>query len=215
MAHVELIYYVDVLSSWCHIADYAVERIEAVYGDRVRLDWRIAQLFDYGALPYSQSDLKWYYARTAKMTGVQLNESWHGAADTTTKFANQAAEAARALGAVDSTVRRGLSRAALLDGRQLGRRDEAIAHAARLSGFAPERIAELMDSPQVAQRIAQTTREFKDLALPQLPSFVMRNTSGDLAVFSGLYTFEALDSVIGEMLHASRVTQEFGAGPAA
>lgn len=214
MAHVDLIYYVDVLSSWCHVADYAVERIEAVYRERVRLDWRIAQLFDYGPLPYSQNDLKWYYARTAKMTGVQLNESWHDAADTTTKFANQAAEAARALGAADSRVRRGLSRAALLEGRKLGRRDEAVAHAARLSGFAPERIAEVMDSPQVTQRIAQTTCEFKDLALPQLPSFVMRNTSGDLAVFSGLYTFEALDSVIGEMLHASRVTEEFGEVPA-
>ena len=70
-----------------------------------------------------------------------------------------------------------------------------------------------MDAPQVAQRIMQTTQEFKDLALPQLPSFVMRNSSGDIAVFSGLYTFESLDSVIGEMLHASRVTEEFGEGP--
>lgn len=213
MAHVDLIYYLDVLSSWCHVADYAVERIEAVYGDRVRLDWRIAQLFDYGPLPYSQNDLKWYYGRTAKMTGVQLNQAWHDSPDTTTKYANRAAEAARVLGAAGSKVRRGLSRAALLDGKKIGRRDEAIAHAARLSGFPAERIAELMDSEQVTQRIAQTTQEFNDLALPQLPSFVMRNTSGDLAVFSGLYTFEALDSVVGEMLHASRVTEEFGEGP--
>src|SRR5690348_929669 len=58
MAHVDLIYYLDVLSSWCHVADYALERIETVYGDAVRVDWRIAQLFDYGPLPYSQNDLK-------------------------------------------------------------------------------------------------------------------------------------------------------------
>jgi hypothetical protein len=70
-----------------------------------------------------------------------------------------------------------------------------------------------MESAQVKDRIVQTTQEYKDLALPQLPSFVMRNASGDLAVFSGLYTFESLDGAIGEMLHASRVTEAFGPGP--
>lgn len=213
MAHVDVIYYVDVLSSWCHIADHAVERIEEKYGESVRLEWRIAQLNDFGPLPYARDDLVWYYARTAKMTGVQLNDAWHDSPQTTTKYANQAAEAARALGAGDSRVRRGLSRAALIDGKPAGRREIAIEEAARLSGFPAQRIAELMDSPQVTARIAQTTQEFKDLALPQLPSFVMRNSSGDLAVFSGLYTFDSLDRVIGEMVHASRVTDDFGSGP--
>ncbi|HET9095973.1 MAG TPA: DsbA family protein [Candidatus Baltobacteraceae bacterium] len=213
MAHVDVIYYVDVLSSWCHIADRAVERIEEKYGESVRFEWRIAQLFGYGPLPYTRGDLVWYYARTAKMTGVQLNTAWHDSPETTTKYANQAAEAARVLGAADSRVRRGLSRAALVDGKPAGRREVAIEEAARLSGFAAERIAELMDAPAVTARIAQTTQEFKDLALPQLPSFVMRNSSGDLAVFSGLYAFESLDRVIDEMLYASRVTDDFGSGP--
>jgi predicted DsbA family dithiol-disulfide isomerase len=212
MAHIDLIYYVDVLSSWCYVAERAIEKIQEKYGESVRLDWRIAQLFDAGPLPYTREALVWYYARTAKMTGVQLNDAWHASADTTTKYANQAAEAARALGAADSRVRRRLSRAALIDGKPMGKRDVAIEEAARLSGFSTERIGEMMDSAQVEQRIAQTTQEYKDLALPQLPSFVMRNTSGDLAVFSGLYTFESLDSVIGEMLHASRVTEEVGEG---
>lgn len=213
MSHVDVIYYVDVLSSWCHIADRAVERIEEKYGENVRLEWRVAQLNDFGPFPFTPEELAWYFARTAKMTGVQLNAAWHDSPQTTTKYANAAAEAARVLGAVDSRVRRGLSRAALLDGKPMGRREAAIEEAARLSGFAAESIAETMESPQVTQRIAQTTQEYKDLALPQLPSFILRNTSGDLAVFSGLYTFESLDKVIGEMLHASRVTAEFGAGP--
>jgi predicted DsbA family dithiol-disulfide isomerase len=110
-------------------------------------------------------------------------------------------------------VRRGLSQAALVDGKPLGRRDVALEEAARLSGIDAQRLAQAMESPQVAQRIARTTQEYKDLALAQLPSFVMRNTSGDLAVFSGLYGFESLDSVIGEMLHASQVTDDFGPGP--
>lgn len=213
MARVDVIYYVDVLSSWCHIADRAVERIETKYGDAVTIDWRIAQLFDAGPLPYSPEDLRWYYARTAKMTGVQLNAAWHDSAETTTRYANRAAEAARMCGAVSSRARRALSHAALVEGKPLGRPEAALDEAARITGIARERLAELADSDDVKQRIAQTTQEYKDLALPQLPSFVMRNTSGDLAVFSGLYTFEALDGVIGEMLHASRVTEEFGAGP--
>jgi predicted DsbA family dithiol-disulfide isomerase len=213
VAHVDVIYYVDVLSSWCFVADRALERVEQKYGDGVRLEWRIAQLFDFGPLPYSPADMTWYYARTAKITGVQLNDAWHDSPDTTTKFANAAAEAARLLGAADSRVRRGLAHAALIEGKPIGRRETAIEEAARLSGFPAPRIGELMDSPEVTQRIAQTTQEFNDLALPQRPSFVMRNTSGDLAVFSGLYTFEALDGAIGEMLHASRATEEFGAGP--
>jgi predicted DsbA family dithiol-disulfide isomerase len=213
MPHVEVIYYVDVLSSWCHIADRAVERVEQKYGDRVHLDWRIVQLFDFGPLPYSTSDLVWYYARTAAMTGVELNAAWHDSPGTTTKYANAAAEAARALGALDSRVRRGLSAAAVLEGKPLGRKEVAVQEAARLSGLPAQRIADLMESDAVTGRIAQTTKEYKDLALPQLPSFVMRNDSGDLAVFSGLYTFESLDAVIGEMLHASQVTHEFGPGP--
>ncbi len=213
MPHVDVIYYVDVLSSWCYVADLALERIVEKYGDGVRLDWRIAQLNNFGPLPYSRDDLRWYYGRTAKMTGVQLNEAWHDSPETTTKHANAAAEAARELGAVDSRVRRELARAALLEGKPLGRRDVAIEEAARIGGFSQSRIAELMDSAHVTQRIVQTTQEFNDLALPQRPSFVMRNTSGDLAVFSGLYSFESLDSVISEMLHASRVTEEFGKQP--
>ena len=213
MAQVDIIYYLDVLSSWCHIADRALERIESKYGSSVNVDWRIAQLFDFGPLPYSREKLVWYYARTKNIAGIQLNPDWVDSRQATTVYANQAAEAARALGATDSTVRRALSRAAVIDGKRMGLRDVAIEEAARASGLPAADIDRTMETPQVRNRIAQTTQEYKDLALPQLPSFVLRNTSGDLAVFSGLYTFESLDAVIGEMLHASRVTEEFGPEP--
>lgn len=213
MVYVDLIFYLDVLSSWSHIGDRAVERIEEQYGDAVRLDWRIAQLFDYGPLPYSQDELRWYYARTEKIAGIRLNADWHDSPETTTVYANQAAEAARLLGIGDSRVRRALARAALIEGKPLGRREVAVAVAADAAGSSEERIAQAMDSEQVDRRIAQSTAEFKDLALPQLPSFLLRNETGDLAVFSGLYTFESLEGAVAEMLHASRVTEEFGAKP--
>ncbi len=215
MAHVDVIYYLDVLSSWCHIADRAVERIEAQYGRSVRFEWRIAQLFKFGPLPYRRDQLEWYYARTARISGVNLNAQWVDSPQATTVYANQAAEAARALGHAGSEVRRALSSAALIDGKPVWRRENAVREAARVSGLPAEDIARTMDDPAVRARIEQGTQEYADLALPQLPSFVLRNTSGDLAVFSGLYTFESLDAVVREMLHASTVTEQAGEGPGA
>lgn len=210
MAHVEIVYYVDVLSSWCTIADYALEQIEEKYGRDVRLDWRIAQLFNGGPLPYSPQDLRWYYERTRKMTGVTLNAGWVDSPQAATVHANEAAEALRELGFEGSEHRRALSRAALLEGKPLGRRSIALEEAARLSGVAPAELERTMEGRAVRQRIAETTAEFKSLGLPQLPSFVLHNTIDDKAVLSGLYTFASLDALVAEMLHASNVTQEVG-----
>lgn len=214
MAHVDMIYYLDVLSSWCNIADRALERIESKYGTSVRIDWRIAQLYDFAPLPYTRENLQWYYDRTERVTGIKLNADWYDSQNVSTVHANAAAEAARMLGAKDSLVRRALSRAAVVEGKPMGRREAALEEAARVSGFSAAEIARAMESSQVRDRIVQTTNEFKAIATPQRPTFVLRNTSGDLAVLSGLYTFEALDAVISEMLHASRISEEIGPEPA-
>lgn len=208
-----MIYYVDVLSSWCYVADRALERIREKYGEELNVEWRIAQLFGGGPLPYTGEDLAWYYGRTAKATGVHLDAWWHDDPGDTTLHANLAAEAVRSLGVEGDAVRRGLAQAAMIERKPMGRRDEAIAEAARLSGLPAARIAAAMDSREVRERIAQTTKEFDDLALTQRPSFLLRDAIDDLAVFSGLYTFESFDAVIGEMLHVSRINRDYGTPP--
>ena len=75
----------------------------------------------------------------------------------------------------------------------------------------PDRV---MHDPATAERIKQTTAEFEALNLPQRPSYILRNPTGDLALLSGIYTFESLDAVIGEMLHASEITEQVGPEPA-
>ena len=210
---VTMIYYLDVLSSWCYVADRALERIREKYGDELQVEWRIAQLFGGGPLPYTCEQLAWYYGRTAKASGVQLDAWWHRHADDSTLHANLAAEAVRFLGVGGDTVRRGLAHAAMIDRKPLGRRDDAVAEAARLSGLSAAQIDAAMDSREVRERIARTTKEFDDLALTQRPSFLFRDTIDDLAVFSGLYTFEAFDAVIGEMLHAARINRDYGTPP--
>jgi len=191
-----------------------MQKIEKKYGNRLRVEWKIAQLFDFGPLPYTREQLAWYYARTAKITGVQMNAAWVDTPDATTMHANQAAEAARTLGVTDMRLVRALNRANVIDGKPLGRREPAIDEAARLSGLDRAELDRVMRDPATAERIKQTTTEFEALNLPQRPSYVLRNPTGDLALLSGIYTFESLDAVIGEMLHASEITEQAGAEPA-
>src|SRR5438874_130645 len=135
MAAVELTAYIDVLSSWCYVGDLALQRIETKYGDKLRVEWKIAQLFDFGPLPFTPEQLAWYYARTAKMTGVHMNAKWHDSPETTTVHANLAAEAARALGVTDMSLVRALNRANVIEGQPIGRRETALDEAARFSGL--------------------------------------------------------------------------------
>ncbi len=214
MAVVDLTAYIDVLSSWCYVGDLALQKIEKKYGNRLRVQWKIAQLFDFGPLPYSRERLAWYYARTAKMTGVVMNADWVDTPEATTKYANLAAEAARMLGVTDMSLARGLNYASVIDGKPLGRREPALDEAARLSGFDRAELDRVMRDPATSDRIKQTTDEFLALNLPQRPSYVVRNPTGDLALLSGIYTFEALDGVIDEMLHASEITEQVGPEPA-
>ncbi len=215
MAVVDLTAYIDVLSSWCYVSDLALQKIEKKYGDRLHVEWKIAQLFDFGPLPYSRAQLAWYYARTAKMTGVAMNAEWVDTPDATTKYANLAAEAARSLGVSDMSLARGLNYATVIEGKPPGRRQPAIDAAARLSGLDRTELDRVMRDPATSNRIRQTTDEFEKLNLPQRPSYVVRNPTGDLALLSGIYTFESLDAVIGEMLHASEITEQIGPEPAA
>ncbi len=213
MAVIELTAYIDVLSSWCYVGDLALQKIEKKYGDRLRVDWKIAQLFDFGPLPYTREQLAWYYARTAKITGVQMNADWVDTPEATTLHANQAAEAARTLGITDLSLVRALNRANVIDGKPLGRREPSLDEAARLSGLDRGELDRVMRDPATAARIKQTTAEFVALNLPQRPSYVLRNPTGDLALLSGIYTFESLDAVTGEMLHASEITEQAGPEP--
>ena len=213
MAVVDLAAYIDVLSSWCYVGDLAVQKIEKKYANRLRVEWKIAQLFDSGPLPFTREQLAWYYARTAKMTGVQMNADWVDSPETTTKYANLAAEAARTLGVTDMSLVRALNYANVIEGKPLGRREPALDEAARLSGLDRAELDRVMRDPATAERIARSTAEFESLHLPQRPSYVVRNPTGDLALLSGLYTFESLDAVIGEMLHASEMTEQRGPEP--
>jgi predicted DsbA family dithiol-disulfide isomerase len=193
---VKLFYYLDVLSSWCFYAEPQLERVRAKYGSRLTYDWRISLVTD---LPVGREQVEWFYNRSGSISGTHLNPDWCQGPYTSLD-ANLAAEAARDLGFHDDRVRLALARAALVQGVPIYHKTVAADVVASVTGEAPERILALMDDVSVKERVKRGGEEFAAFHIDQRPGFVLRDTIGDTAIFSGIWSSEPLDSTIGAML---------------
>jgi predicted DsbA family dithiol-disulfide isomerase len=207
MRQVRLTYYLDVLSSWCLIAEDALARVRTEFGDRIQYEWKIAALRD--PLNYTPEQLRWYYARTNSVTGVRLNPIWLESTADGTKWANVAAEAARGLGCTDDRVRLALARSAMVDGKRMSQRDVAVATAAAAGGLPLEDLARAMDDPQTAARIRASSDEFTAYRVDVRPTFVMRSAIADTSVLSGCWRFEVLAAAIRGLLEDQDKYDEF------
>lgn len=193
---VKLRYYTDVLSSWCWYCEPKLAEVRAKYGSRLSFEWRIALVKD---LPQSRGQVEWFYKRSGGISGMRLNPGWYqGPFDS--RDVNLAAEAARDLGFEDDRVRLALARAALVEGVPVQYKNAAALLVASVTGVEPARIVRLMESSAVNERIDQSEREFAGLGVDQRPTFVLRSSIGDAAIFSGVWTAEPLDAAIGAML---------------
>jgi predicted DsbA family dithiol-disulfide isomerase len=204
---VRLIYYCDVLSSWCFYCEPNLDKLREKYGSRLWYEWRIALVRD---LPANRAQVEWFYKRSGSISGSRLNPGWlQGAYENLEP--NLAAEAARALGVTDDSVRRALSRAALVDGRPIFRRAEAVAVAASAGALDPGALAAAMDDPATGERIRRSGEEFDALHVDQRPGFVLRSSIGDMAVFSGIWALEPLDVTVRTMLDDVEKYERFAA----
>jgi predicted DsbA family dithiol-disulfide isomerase len=97
-------------------------------------------------------------------------------------------------------VRLALGHAALREGRRVGRLDEAVAVACSAAGLPAEPLAARADSAEVRERVAASTAAFHAHQINQRPAFVLHDTIGDKAVFSGLVQFEPLAATLDAML---------------
>ena len=201
MNTVQLVYFVDVLSSWCLIAEDALERVRREFGLRIEYDWRIAALRD--PLDYTREMLEFYYRRTNAVTGTMLNPVWLEGRTDGTRWADLAAEAARSLGVIDDRVRLALARGAMLEGRHMGRRDVCVETAARAGGLNATELARAMDDPKTAERIKASSEAFASYSVPVRPTFVVRNSIGDTSVLSGCWRYELLAQAIRDALDDS------------
>ncbi|MBC5816364.1 MAG: DsbA family protein [Candidatus Eremiobacteraeota bacterium] len=203
MASVHVDYYVDTMSSWCLIAEQAIDQLRTEFGKSIELEWKVVQLNEGAPFEDSPEKFGWFYGRTKAVTGVQLNPAWHKSMLDSSVFPNLAAEAARTLGVTGDRVRRALSEAAMNDGQHVPAKEVALKIAADASGLDKEKLRETMDAHETLAKIMTNTIELRKLPVNVISTFVITNDIRDVAILSGFHHYETLAAIVREALHAS------------
>ena len=196
-----LTYYLEVLSSWCHWTEPAWTELQQRYAGRVQFDWKIA-LMRPQDFPASPAQADWFYRRsgTIARSPYMLNHGWLESPGCDYATVNLVAAAARSLGCTDDTVRLALTHAAVREGRKVNRLDEAVAIAATAGKLDPAQLRARATAPEIRAAVDASTAAFHALQITQRPAFVLDNTIGDRAVFSGLIQLAPLAAMIDAML---------------
>ncbi len=197
-------YFLEVVSSWCYWAEPTWAELQARYAGRVHFSWKIAQMNagDYAA---SSEQCDWFHRRSGLImrSPFMLNSGWvEPVAPNTFAAPNLVAEAARDFGFNGDEIRLALSHAALREGKKALRMEVAVAVAAKAGGkkLNAKKLRARAESAYVRTRVETTTREFHALQVTQRPAFVIEDSIGDRAVFSGLVHLEPLAATIDAML---------------
>lgn len=197
----KITYYLDVISSWCFLAEPAWAALKDRYAGRVDFEWKIA-LMDATGLPTSREQLAWFYRRsgTIMRSPFMLRTEWlqPGAAEYLVR--NCVSEAARELGVADDRVRLALSTAVLRDGKQADQWEAAAEIGAKAGGLDRTKLLERARSPEIEARVRASTAEFHALGVTQRPTFVIDSEIGDRAVFSGFAKLPPLVAAVEAML---------------
>jgi len=193
--------YLDVISSWCFWAEPAWAELKQRFAGEVEFAWKIA-LLDAGALPATMAQEEWYYRRsgTIMRSPFMLNTGWFEPDCREYLAPNLVAEAAKDFGVTDDRVRLAVARAAMVDGRKVGRWDEAVAAAAAAAGVDPAALEAKAKLPEIEARVRASTAEFHSFQINQRPAFLLEDPIGDRAVFSGLVVAAPLVATLEAML---------------
>ena len=200
----KITYYLEVTSSWCFWSEPAWAELKRRYAGRVEFQWKIAKMPPDG-WPVSREQCDWFYRRsgTVMRSPFMLNSGWfEPVAPGSYPAASYVAEAAKDFGFTGDEIRLALSEAAEREGRKVGRMDVAVAVAAKAGGrrLNARKLRTRAESAAVAERIEASTQEFLSHQITQRPAYVLEDTIGDKAVFSGLARIEPLAATIDAML---------------
>ena len=199
--NVKVIYYLDVISSWCYWAEPAWAELKQRYAKApVEFDWKIA-LIDESGMSKSPAQADWFYRRsgTIMRSPFMLNSAWMtGLKEYLAP--NCVAEAARDLGVTDDRVRLALMEAAMRQGQKVGDWDVSVTAAARAVSLDSGALKQAAQSPKIKRRVRATTAEFHALQVTQRPTFVLKSNVDDRAVFSGLVKAGPIAATIDAML---------------
>lgn len=200
----KITYYLEVTSSWCFWSEPTWAELKRRYAGQVEFHWKIAKMPPDG-WPVSREQCDWFYRRsgTVMRSPYMLSSGWfEPVAPGTYPAASYVAEAAKDFGFTGDEIRLALSQAAEREGRKVGRMEVAVAVAAKAGGrkLNARKLRARAESAEVAARIEAGTREFLSHQIAQRPAYVLEDTIGDKAVFSGLVRIEPLAATIDAML---------------
>jgi len=198
---VKATYYLEVVSSWCHWAEPAWAELKRRFAGRAEFDWKIAQM-PVVAYPVSKSQCEWFYRRSGSImrSSYMLNAGWFEETNRQMVAPNLVAEAARDFGVTDDRVRLALQHTAVREGKKVGRWEVAVAVAAKAGKLNKAKLLARAKSKQVTARVQATSAEFDALQVTQRPTFLIQNSIGDRAVFSGIARVEPLAAAMDALL---------------
>src|SRR5262249_30594139 len=151
LAMVHVTYYLEVISSWCYWAEPSWAELKQRYSGRVEFDWQIA-LMPAEAYPVSVNQCEWFYRRSGSVmrSPFMLNSGWFEPEIKQYLVPNYVAQAAKEFGISDDRVRLAIAKAALREGKKVGRWDVAIAAAGPAGDLDPVKLLARAQSPEVA-----------------------------------------------------------------
>ena len=199
---VRVIYYLEVISSWCYWAEPAWLELRKRYdAGQVQFDWKIA-LMDESGLPVSRQQLEWFYRRSGTIvrSPFMLNAGWLELGTKEYLIPNLVAEAAKDLGVRDDRVRLAIAEAAMRHGQKVHTWEASVEIAANAGSVDAVELKRRAQSPEIEARARATTAEFHALQVSQRPTFLIENGIGDRAVLSGTWQAAPLMAVIDSML---------------
>ena len=215
---VQVTYYLEVSSSWCFWAEPAWEELKQRYQGRVNFDWKISQMPAEG-YPVSRGQCEWFYRRSGSIirSPFMLNAGWFEPEIKQYTAPNLVAQAAKELGATDDGVRLAIANAGLRDGKKIGRLDVCVQIAAEAGRLDPSTLRVRAQSPETAAAVQATTTEFFALQVTQRPTFLIQNSIGDRALFSGIARTEpvavAIDALMADEVAYVSWKAHFGDPP--
>jgi predicted DsbA family dithiol-disulfide isomerase len=194
-------YYLEVISSWCHWAEPAWAELTSRYAGRVEFEWKIA-LMPPEAYPVSRAQCDWFYRRSGSVvrSPYMLNSGWLEPEIKQYFVPNYVAQGAKLMGVTGDTVRLALAQAAVRDGKKVGRWEVAVDIASKASGLDAAQLEKLARSKPVREQCNKTTTEFHQLQVTQRPTFLIENSIGDRAVFSGIVKAPPLIAAVDALL---------------
>ena len=189
-------YYLDVLSQWCYIAEFALRKVLLLEPTSVEVEYVLVPI-DPGVLPEREEQLR-VYRRSRMISGVET-KAWISDGIKPNTWEANAAVLATALLRPDIDVRVVRSRiadAALVRGLPLANPDEASAFVSREFDLDRARLREMLQSETVRAQLEANLAAFSSAGLTVRPSFVLSNGIGDHIVLGGQYDFGILSAAI-------------------